>query len=242
VITMFGLEVKRMVRDFRFFIFTIGMPIMIYVMSSKSSYGDVGSTPIAKYMLVSMATFGAIGSALSVGGPRIAEERKIGWTRQLRLTPMGSGRYVVAKVLTASVMCLASVLLIFAFGLGVKHVSMTGTQWLGSGIAVWIGSLVFAALSILLGYLFTPTSITVGLMVVNLGFSFLGGLFWPVNAFPSWLKIGAYITPTYHLSQLGHAAQMGNFPAMSDVGTLLGYLILFGALAGWLYQRDETRG
>ncbi|SEB30994.1 ABC-2 type transport system permease protein [Streptomyces misionensis] len=235
------LEIKRAFRDWRFIVFTIGMPMMIYLSSARNKTATLGGTSAAKYLLVSMAVFSAIGAALNAGGPRIAAEREIGWTRQLRLTSMSSGKYIAAKVLTGATVSLTATVAIFAFGGFFNGVRMSGPSWVGATLAVWFGSLVFCSLSVLLGYMFTSTSITVGLMVVNLGFSMAGGLFWPVETFPSWLRVVAKLTPTYHLAQLGHYAQRGEWPSVVDLVVLGGYLALFSALAAWLYRRDEIR-
>ena len=241
MIVMLELEIKRAFRDWRFIVFTIGMPIVIYLSTAQSRSATLGGTSAAKYLLVSMAVFSAIGAALNAGGPRIAAEREIGWTRQLRLTSMSSGQYIAAKVLTGAVVSLIATAAIFAFGGMLNGVRMSASLWIGSGVAVWFGSLVFCALSVMLGYMFTSTSITIGLMVVNMGFSMLGGLFWPVEILPDWLRVAAKLTPTYHLAQLGHYAQLGRWPAALDIAVLAGYLALFSALAAWMYRRDEIR-
>ncbi|WP_399935773.1 ABC transporter permease [Streptomyces kanamyceticus] len=238
---MLELEIKRAFKDWRFILFTIGMPIVIYLSTARGHASSLGGTSAANYLLVSMAVFSAIGAALNTGGPRIAAEREVGWTRQLRLTSMTSSQYIAVKVLTAAVVSLSATVAIFAFGGLLNGVRMPASHWFGSTLAVWLGSLVFCALSVMLGYMFNTTSITIGLMVVNMGFSMVGGLFWPVELFPSWMRTVAELTPTYHLAELGHHAQLGEAPAVSDVLVLGAYLALFGALAAWMYRRDEVR-
>lgn len=241
MIVMMELEVKRAFKDWRFILFTVGMPIVIYLSTARGRSASLGGTSAANYLLVSMAVFSAIGAALNTGGPRIAAEREVGWTRQLRLTSMTSSQYIAVKVLTAAVVSLSATIAIFAFGGLLNGVRMPVGQWIASTVAIWLGSLVFCALSVMLGYMFTTTSITIGLMVVNMGFSMVGGLFWPVELFPPWMRLVAELTPTYHLAELGHSAQLGAWPAVSDIVVLAGYLVLFGALAAWMYRRDEVR-
>ncbi|MEU7040264.1 ABC transporter permease [Streptomyces varsoviensis] len=238
---MLELELKRAFNDWRLILFTIGMPMVIYLATAAQFDEPIDGTPVARYLLVSMAVFGAIGAALSIGGPRVAMEREIGWTRQLRLTAMSGVRYVVVKLMAAAVVTLVSIVAIFVLGSLVNDVHMPIREWVMSAGLVWAGSWVFCVLSVLLGYLFTSTSITVGLMVVNMGFSMLGGLFWPVNGFPHWLRVVAEATPTYHLAQLGHVAQNGDWPATTDVAVLAVYLLVSVAGAAWLYRRDEVR-
>lgn len=238
---MLELELGRAFRDWKFVLFTVGMPLLIYISTAKQYAHDIAGTSVAKYLLVSMAVFSSIGAALNAGGPRISAEREQGWTRQLRLTSMSSVRYVVVKMVTAAAVSLFSIVAIFLFGALLNGVRMSASLWIGSALAIWLGSLVFCALSTMLGYLFRTSSITVGLMVVNMGLSMLGGLFWPVDLFPGWLRICAKVTPTYHLGELGHAAQRGGWPAGVDIAVLGGYLVLFTVVGAWLYRRDEIR-
>ena len=238
---MLELELKRAFADWRFIILTIAMPVLIYISTSHQYDGTINGTPVASYLLVSMAVFGGIGAALTACGPRVATEREIGWTRQLRLTSMSSIDYVLVKLMSAAVITLVAIVAVLGLGGLANGVRMSAWHWLASGLAVWVGSWVFCVISLMLGYMFNSSSITVGLMVVNLGFSMLGGIFWPVDGFPTVLRWLAEATPTYHLAALGHHAQDGHLPPASDLVVLAGYLVVSLAASAWLYRRDEIR-
>ena len=71
---------------------------MLYVLYTAVLPGDTATGPIAGlpwpvYFLVSMAAYGAIGAAMSQAVP-IATERRQGWARQLRVTPLPGLAYV----------------------------------------------------------------------------------------------------------------------------------------------------
>ena len=55
-------------------------------------------------------------------GARIAAERAVGWNRQLRISPLSTRAYLRAKVLTAYMMALLTILVLYASGaaLGVR--------------------------------------------------------------------------------------------------------------------------
>ena len=82
------------------------------------------------FYMVSMAGYGAMIAATS-GGARIAAERAVGWTRQLRITPLPVRTYFRTKVITAYVMAIASIVLLFVAGLayGVRLDSIG--RWVG---------------------------------------------------------------------------------------------------------------
>ncbi len=58
---------------------------------------------MAAYILVSMALYGAALTA-AAGGSMVAMERAMGWSRQLRLTPLNPVVYIVMKALVALAM------------------------------------------------------------------------------------------------------------------------------------------
>ena len=90
--------------------------------------------------------------ATTSAGGAVATERALGWSRQLRLTPLRPAAYVATKVATAMVLGLLAVLVEFVVG-AAAGVRMPGQVWLLAGLAAWLGSLVFAAFGLFVGYL-----------------------------------------------------------------------------------------
>jgi energy-coupling factor transporter ATP-binding protein EcfA2 len=70
------------------------------------SHPDRGSVPRCRRSLV----------ASTAGGAMVAVERALGWTRQLRLTPLRPLAYMAIKVLSAMVLGLMSVVVVFVVG------------------------------------------------------------------------------------------------------------------------------
>ena len=93
-------EINRLRRNRRYLIFTVGLPVVLYLLWAKAGKTAYG-IDFAAYYMVAMATFGAFAGALNGNAIRISEERKVGWIRQLRLTPLPASGYVIAKILTA---------------------------------------------------------------------------------------------------------------------------------------------
>ena len=86
-------ELLRTVRNRRFFILSLGFPVVLYFVIAapnrgEDNFGGSGlSAPL--YYMVGLAAFGTM-NAMLVGRRRIATERTAGWNRQLRLTPLSS--------------------------------------------------------------------------------------------------------------------------------------------------------
>src|SRR5262245_43324170 len=95
------LEVRRALRNRRYLVFPVVFPVLLYVLYTSvlpdTASGPIDGLPWNVYFLVSMAAYGALGAAMSQANP-IASERRQGWARQLRVTPLPSLAYVAAKV------------------------------------------------------------------------------------------------------------------------------------------------
>ena len=111
-----------------------------------------GHGNVAAFVMVSMALYGAV-LATTSGGAMVSIERAAGWSRQLRLTPLSPAAYIVIKMLTALVLGLVSVVAVYAVGILTGKPSMPVLPVDRHGLCVWIGSLVFAAFGLFMGYL-----------------------------------------------------------------------------------------
>lgn len=76
-------------RDWSFLAFILAMPVTIYLFFA-GIYGaqlSEGGVDVAAIMMVTMATYGALGAAMSAGN-QITNERSTGWFRQLMITAL----------------------------------------------------------------------------------------------------------------------------------------------------------
>ena len=165
--SLIKLELARALRNHKFLFFSVIYPSVLFLLiagnaDSSTKVPGTGLT-VPTYMMVSMASFGALTAVLMGNSERIAKEREGGWVRQLRLTTLPGRGYVLAKTASAAVVSLPSIVIVFAVAAAVKDVRLDTWQWLALTGAIWAGSLVFAALGVAIGYLATgdagrPTS------------------------------------------------------------------------------------
>jgi ABC-2 type transport system permease protein len=242
-LTVLGLEVRRLLRNRRTVLFTIVLPVFFFLLfglnsayaNQKSGHGNVSA-----FILISMALYGAI-LATTSGGAMVSIERAEGWSRQLRLTPLSPLAYVVIKMLTAMVLGLSSVVAVYVVGLLVGKPSMPGYLWIVTGASVWIGSLVFAAFGLFMGYLLPTENVMQLLSFALVIFAFGGGLFVPLNQFPHLLQTIAEYTPLYGLNQLVHAPLLGGSIHLAWVVNAAAWLVIFGGGAVWRFRKDTAR-
>jgi len=240
----FWLEVRRQLRNRRFVIVTIALPVILYVVYTgvlKIADGEsANGLTWPTYFLVSMAAYGAMAAAITQATP-IAAERASGWTRQLRVTSLTSRAYIVTKVATAVCLTAPALVLVSVAGIVVNHVELPIRTWIELVVALGLGALPFAALAILLGYLLDTDSAQGAVTLTFFGMAILGGLFAPVESFPSTIATIAHVLPSYHLAQIGRDVVVHGVPDIADVIVLAVYAAAFGTLAGWRYLVTEQR-
>jgi ABC-2 type transport system permease protein len=187
-------EISRLRRNKRYLLFTIGLPVVLYLIIAKQVGATAYGVPFAAYYMVAMATFGSFSGALNGNAIRISEERKVGWIRQLRLTPLPANAYVVAKILTSMATTIPSVVVVLLLGRFYGGVHLAAWQWLVVAIIVWLGSTIFAALAVAIGYRFPPDQVQPIAMLIYFTFTILGGIWFPLSGALQNIGKG---TPTY---------------------------------------------
>ncbi|WP_121701056.1 ABC transporter permease [Streptomyces sp. E5N298] len=232
------LETRRTLRDPGFVVGGVALPVLMYLLFTNLG-GDPGDWRTGA--MVGMAAYGAVGSALNTGGG-VAEDRAIGWLRQLRVTPMPPYQVVVGRALTASVTVLPAITAVLAAGGLLNGVRLDAWQWAALALLLWLGSVPFTLLGLGNGYRLTGQTTGVANMVANMGLAVLGGLWFPLALFPEWLRAVSAYTPTNRFAQLGTSVATGHAPPAGAILVLAGWLLAFGAYAVLSYRRGAATG
>lgn len=243
--SLIKLELARALRNRKFLFFSVIYPSALFLLiagnaGNTEKVGGTGLT-LATYMMVSMASFGALTAVLMGNSERIAKERESGWVRQLRLTTLPGRGYVFAKTASAAVVSLPSIIVVFVVAATVKDVHLDAWQWLALTGAIWAGSLVFAALGVAIGYMASGDAVRPITMITYFGLSMLGGLWMPSTTFPTWLQDIAKWLPTHAYAALGQAIEQSQSPHAKDITLLVVYFALFAGGAAWLYRKDTLK-
>jgi ABC-2 type transport system permease protein len=236
-LTYLRLEILRAFRVPRFYILTVAMPLVLYLLLG-SAYGTdaVDGAPVAAWFMVSMSVFGAMGGSTTVGG-RIAVEREVGWTRQLRLTPLSGRAYLAGKAATAFLVSIPSLLLLYLAGRVLKGVHLPLSTW--AAVFGWtlLGVLPFVALGILLGHLVKGETLGPLSGALFTFLALLGGIWFPVDQMPTWLADVAKATPSYWLAEAGREPLTGHNIGLHGLLILAAWTVGLGAAAIRRFQR-----
>jgi ABC-2 type transport system permease protein len=149
--------------------------------------------------------------------------------------------YITITILTALVLGLASVIAVYAVGLITGKPSLPGYLWIVTGLCVWIGSLVFAAFGLFMGYLLPTENVMQFLGIALMLLSFAGGLFIPLSQFPHAVQTIAKFTPMYGLNQLVHAPVLAGSIHLAWVVNAVVWLAIFSGGAVWRFRKDTAR-
>jgi ABC-2 type transport system permease protein len=240
-VTFVGLEVRRLLRNRRTTIFTLIVPVAFYFLfrNGTTTVKSIGGVSIHAYAMVSLAVYGAMVAA-TAGGAMVSVERAVGWSRQLRLTPLRPYAYMAIKVLTAMVLGLMSVVVVFAAG-ALTGVHMSVTTWIFCGLLAWGGALVFAAFGLFMGYLLPSENVMQILGPILGAFAFFGGILVPLAELGPGLRTIARYAPTYGIGQLARSPLIGSGLTASAVANALAWTAVFVIGAAFLFRRDTQR-
>ena len=241
-LTALRIELTRMVRNRRTVIFTLVLPAALYLMiGTGTQYGSepYGSGNVSAYILISMAAYGAALASTS-GGAMVATERALGWSRQLRLTPLSPLAHVATKACVALALGLGSVLAVNAVGIANGKAEMPLHVWIGAGLVAWLGSVVFGAFGLFMGYVLPGENVMQVLGPLMAGLAAIGGLWFPIDA-DSVMGHISTVTPMYGLAELARWPLHGGAPHLAWMLNLTVWLAVFVGGAAWRMSKDTAR-
>lgn len=231
-------EVLRIFRNRQNFYFSLVLPLVLYLfIAGNNRHDQVGSLSLPTYFMAGMIAFGGMGAVMS-GGARIAMERELGWTRQLRISPLSARSYFRGKVLGCYLTAGCTIALLYLAG-GFLGVRMPAGRWLEMTLLILLSLVPFAALGIMLGHLVKADAMG---PIMGGGMSLLsifGGAFGPIQN--GLIHAVAQFLPSYWTVQAGHVALGADAWGARGWLTTLAWSALLTFGAGWAYRRDTGR-
>lgn len=190
-------------RNFGFVIFTVIMPVSLYLVFFSLYGTDPAGGGLASAMImVSMAAYGSLGAATS-GGAQLALERRSGWFRQLMITSVPGRAFLWARAWVIMVLVLPALLLVFAAGALVGGVDASAATWITSLLLLWIALVPLALLGIVVGVWVKGEAVQGVTTLLLLGLALLGGLWFPIESMPDSMRTVAQTLPSYWLGEFG---------------------------------------
>lgn len=220
-----------------FLFFTIALPVVMFCMFN-ALYGkeQAGGTTVGTVIMVHMAAYGGLGAAIS-SGAIIQLERANGWLRQLMVAGLTPGAFVVGKMAAALAVVLPALLGVYLAGWVIGDVHMSAAQALVSLLVLWASMVPIILLGLALGLALRPSAVqpasTIGMMVLAV----VGGLWFPAEMFPQWMRTVAHGVPTYWIGELGTWAVAGGDVPVRGIAVLGGWTVALAAVSALLLRR-----
>ena len=239
-LTLLSLEARRRLRNRRAIIFSVLLPVAFFLMFTTTDYSSTpyGNGNVVANMMVGMALYGALMTTTGAGAA-VSNERASGWSRQLRLTPLKPIAYIAVKVIVGMLIGALAIGAVYACG-PYRHAHMPVSAWITSALIIWLGSLVFVAFGLFVGYLLPSDNAmqVVGPLMALL--AFLGGMFIPLTPGSTMDRIGS-LTPMYGLHNLALWPMGAESFSWGWVVNVLTWLAVFLGGAAWRMGRDTAR-
>jgi len=237
-------EFLGLLRMPRYSVMTITFPVMFYLFFGVIIHqGNFGGVTASTYALTIMSVMGVMFAALMGLGAGIASERGLGWLEVKRASPMPGFGWFAAKLSTAMLFSALVSGILFVVGATLGGVHLGLSEWLLLGGSLVLGSIPFATLGFVLGYVATSNSAPAIVNMVAMPMAFLSGLFIPVQFMPKFVQSIAPAMPAYHLAKIGQAivGMAGSGSVVAHIIALAEFTVLC-AIAGWfVWRREESR-
>ena len=134
MLTYLKTEILRVLRNRRYVLFALVVPLGFYLLFGKlgGGNGTVRGVGVTTFFMVSMAAYSAMLAVVFMGGARRAAERTRGWTQLLRVTPLPAWGYLATKLVAARCLALPAIVLVAitaAIGVRSAWAPANGPRW-----------------------------------------------------------------------------------------------------------------
>jgi ABC-2 type transport system permease protein len=215
---------------------TLAFPALFFLLF-VAPRGDRDAT----LLLASFAGFAFLAVAFFQFGVGIAAERETPWERFLRVLPAGPGVRLAARLVSGTLFGLASAALVALTAVASTDAHLPPVRWGGLALVLVLGAVPFALLGIALGYWASPRGALPIANILYLVLAFAGGLWTTPARLPSAVASVSPVLPTRQFGNVLWGAAQGRLWQPRNWLLLLAWALLFAALAGWGYVRDEGR-
>ena len=239
-LTVLKIELARLLRNRRTMFFALVFPagLFLAIGSSDGWEQKAGFGNVAAYIMVSMALYGGALIA-AAGGASVATERALGWSRQLRLTPLNPAVYIGMKALVALVLGAVAIVVVNAVGILQNRADMPVDRWVACAALTLACTTVFAALGVFIGYL-VPGENAMQILGPGLALlAFLGNVFIPITEGSTLWNVAAW-TPMFGVAEVSRAPLTGDLPWYAVVNAVA-WLAVFVVGAAWRMSKDTAR-
>lgn len=167
-----------------------------------------------------------------------------GILKRLVATPMRPSIFVLSNIITRLVVTLIQTTIFLVLGILIFNAQVVGSYWLLFLIALF-GSIMFLGLGFTIsGLSSTVESVPAIANLVVFPMLFLGGTFFPIDSFPTWLQpIASYLPLSFFSHAMREVMTKGSTISQIsyDLYWMAGWALVMVLLANWAFSFEEKR-
>ena len=239
-LTEIRFELTRVLRNPALALPMMVVPVALYLLFAVLMFGDaISKDPsIGIFFFVGFGVLGVTMPGLFAISASLAMERELGLMRLKRAQPAPAGGWLVAKIVCGVLFSTLAFLPMLAAAVISGKLPLDAAQIAALSAALIVGTIPFCALGLMVGALVKGSAAPGYANLIYLPGCYLSGLFFPLPQSMHWQTP---LWPQFHVAQLAmHAAGVEKFqfmPAGMAAATLLGFTVLFSAIALWRLAR-----
>ena len=199
--SLMKVELILMKRQAAYYLLSIGLPSVFYLIFSGVMSSDTPSSVLRLY-LFSMTVFSIMSSAFFSIPSSLQSDKTNNWQKMIQHSPVSMVEYYISKLFSALLTFLLSIVVVFSVGHFVRGVNLPAMDWLIIALIILFGSLVFIAMGVLVSLLPSAQLMSVVGNIAYMALAVLGGLWFPLSMFPAWLRSIGKLMPSYQLMQV----------------------------------------
>ncbi|HEU4591912.1 MAG TPA: ABC transporter permease [Steroidobacteraceae bacterium] len=239
-LTEIRFELTRVLRNPALALPMMVVPVALYLLFAVLMFGDaISKDPsIGIFFFVGFGVLGVTMPGLFAISASLAMERELGLMRLKRAQPAPAGGWLVAKIVCGVLFSTLAFLPMLAAAVISGKLPLAAAQIAALSAALIVGTIPFCALGLMVGALVKGSAAPGYANLIYLPGCYLSGSFFPLPQSMHWQTP---LWPQFHVAQLAmHAAGVEKFqfmPAGMAAATLLGFTVLFSAIALWRLAR-----
>lgn len=231
----YALHTTRMtVTNVMFMVFTIAMPVGMYLLFGMM-FGDEAEGTARGMIMVNMAAYGGLGAAVTAG-TQIQEDQRNGFLRQLIVAGLSPRSFLAGSVMAASAVILPALFAVGVVGIA-TGVEVAPGSFLTTLVVLWLGLLPTILIGLVLGMVLKGGAAMAGGVVTMMAMAIFGGLWMPLETFPSWMQQIGHAMPTYWISRLGQWSMYGGELPATGLLVIGAWTLVLGVLCAFSLRR-----
>ncbi|MGP9537935.1 ABC transporter permease [Brachybacterium sp. AOP43-C2-M15] len=217
-----------------FMVFTIALPVGMYLLFSMM-FGEQDDGRARGMIMVNMAAYGGLGAAVTAG-TQIQEDQRNGFLRQLIVAGLSPRSFLTGSVIAASAVIVPALIAVGLVGVA-TGVEVGPVPFVSTIAVLWLGLLPTILVGIVLGMILKGGAAMAGGVVTMMAMAIFGGLWMPLEMFPSWMQALGQAMPTYWISRLGEWSMYGEALPVTGLLVIGAWTLVLGVLCALSLRR-----